>query len=182
MHTLPQLVSLLRSWLWKSAVACSTLPTPLSLLPSDAASVGFVLRGFTTRRWPCNHKSSPCESNLCAESSFSNSTIANKPYTANTVSRISSSINNWHTHQYKVKPTWILLEQETVSGSSISWAVCKSVPRSRQITTLAPHCSVTFYRPDALPAAQRPVSKHWGYISEEITKTEPHLGTTDVNR
>jgi len=87
-----------------------------------------------------------------------------------------------HTSTRKVKPTWILLEQETVSGSSISWAVCKSVPRSRQITTLAPHCSVTFYRPDALPAAQRPVSKHWGYISEEITKTEPHLGTTDVNR
>jgi len=49
-----------------------------------------------------------------------------------------------HTSTRKVKPTWILLEQETVSGSSISWAVCKSVPRSRQITTLAPHCSVTF--------------------------------------
>ena len=49
-----------------------------------------------------------------------------------------------HTSTRKVKPTWILLEQETVSGSRISWAVCKSVPRSRQITTLAPHCSVTF--------------------------------------
>ena len=38
----------------------------------------------------------------------------------------------------KVKPIWILLKQETVSGSSISWAICKSVPRSRQITTPAP--------------------------------------------
>jgi len=42
----------------------------------------------------------------------------------------------------KVKPIWILLEQETVSGSGISWAVCKSAPRSRQITTPAPQHSV----------------------------------------
>ena len=32
----------------------------------------------------------------------------------------------------KVKPIWILLKQETMSGSSISWAVCKSAPSSRQ--------------------------------------------------
>ena len=60
----------------------------------------------------------------------------------------------------KVKPIWILLEQETVSGSGISWAMCKSAPHSRQITTPAPHHSV-FYRPGALPAAQPTVSKHW---------------------
>ena len=41
----------------------------------------------------------------------------------------------------KVKPIWILLEQETVSGSGISWAICKSAPRSRQITTPAPRHS-----------------------------------------
>jgi len=52
----------------------------------------------------------------------------------------------------KVKSIWILLKQETVSGSGISWDICKSAPCSRQITTLAPHHSV-FYRPDALPAA-----------------------------
>ena len=60
----------------------------------------------------------------------------------------------------KVKPIWILLEQETVSGSGISWAICKSAARSRQITTPAPHHSV-FYRPVALPAAQPTASKHW---------------------
>ena len=59
----------------------------------------------------------------------------------------------------EVKPVWILLKQETVSGSGISWAICKSAPRSRQITTPAPHHSV-FYRSDALPAAQPTVSKH----------------------
>ena len=41
---------------------------------------------------------------------------------------------------------------EIVSG--ISWAICKSAPRSWQITMPAPHHSV-FYRPDALPTAQR---------------------------
>jgi len=60
----------------------------------------------------------------------------------------------------KVKPIWILLKQETVSGSGISWAVCKSAPSSRQITMPAPHHSV-FYRPDALPATQPTASKHW---------------------
>ena len=60
----------------------------------------------------------------------------------------------------KVKPIWILLKQEIVSGSGISWAICKSAPRSRQITTPAPHCSV-FYRPDALPVTEPTASKHW---------------------
>ena len=59
----------------------------------------------------------------------------------------------------KVKPIWILLKQETVSGSGVSWTICKSAPRSRQIATLTPHHSV-FYRPDALPAAQPTASKH----------------------
>jgi len=60
----------------------------------------------------------------------------------------------------KEKPIWILLKQETVSGSGIDWVICKSAPRSRQITTPVPHHSV-FYRPDALPAAQPTASKHW---------------------
>jgi len=34
----------------------------------------------------------------------------------------------------------------------ISWAICKSAPRCREITTPAPHRPV-FYRPDALLAA-----------------------------
>jgi len=42
----------------------------------------------------------------------------------------------------KVKPIWILLKQETVSGSGISWAMCKSAPRFRQIAMPAPHHSV----------------------------------------
>ena len=67
----------------------------------------------------------------------------------------------------KVKPIWILLKQETLSGSGISWAICKSAPRSRQITTPAPHYSV-FYRPNALPAAKRTCSFERG-LSQTFT-------------
>jgi len=34
-------------------------------------------------------------------------------------------------YQKGKKPIWILLKQDTVSGSGISWAVCKSAPLSR---------------------------------------------------
>ena len=44
----------------------------------------------------------------------------------------------------KVKPNWILLKQETVSGSGISRAICKSAARYRQITTPVPHHSSFF--------------------------------------
>jgi len=63
----------------------------------------------------------------------------------------------------QVKPIWVLLKQETVSGSGISWTICKSAPRSRQTTMPAPHHSV-FSRADALPAAQPTASKHWRHI------------------
>ena len=78
----------------------------------------------------------------------------------------------------KVKPVWILLKQETESGSGISWAICKSAPCSRQITMPAPHHSV-FYRPDALPDTQPTASKHWRHKSKEMSKethTHPFNG------
>jgi len=77
--------------------------------------------------------------------------------------RVSRNLANYHTtvqklHTYpfngpfsrttqvrrvqKVKPMWILLKQQIVSGSRISWAICKSAPCSRQITTPTPHHSV----------------------------------------
>ena len=55
----------------------------------------------------------------------------------------------------KAKPIWILLKQETVSGSGISWAIRKSAPRSRQITTPAPHHSVFAGRMPFLPPNQQ---------------------------
>jgi len=55
----------------------------------------------------------------------------------------------------KVKPIWILLKQETVSCSEIRWAICKSAPCSRQITTPAPHRSVFTGRMPFLPPNQQ---------------------------
>ena len=59
----------------------------------------------------------------------------------------------------KVKPIWVLLKQETVSGSDVSRAICKSAPCPRQMTTPAPH-HLVFYRPDALLPPQPTASKH----------------------
>ena len=59
----------------------------------------------------------------------------------------------------RVKPIWILLKQETMSVCGVSWAICKSAPCFRQMTTPAPHHSV-FYRLDTLPVVQPTVSKH----------------------
>ena len=63
---------------------------------------------------------------------------------------------------------WILLKQETVSGSSISWAICKSAPRSRQITMPATHHSVFTGRMTFLPPnQQRQSSQNKGFQSTE---------------
>jgi len=55
----------------------------------------------------------------------------------------------------KVKLIWILLKQETASGSGISWDICKSAPRSRQITMPASHRSVFTGRMPSLPPNQQ---------------------------
>ena len=81
----------------------------------------------------------------------------------------------------KGKSIWILLKQETVSGSGISWAMCKSAPRSRQITTPAPHHSV-FYRPDALPATQPTASEHWRQIQKQAVHDKVLYTTTLLKR
>ena len=68
----------------------------------------------------------------------------------------------------KGKTIWIFLKKETVSGSGISWAMCKSAHRCRQITTPAPHHSV-FYRPDAfLPPNQQCQSTEGSTVSISI--------------
>ena len=67
----------------------------------------------------------------------------------------------------KVKPIWILLKQETLSGSGISWAICKSASRSRQITMPAPHCSVFTGRMPFLPPNQQRQSTEGNYLRHQ---------------
>ena len=96
--------------------------------------------------------------------------LSNTPPTVSKHWRQYDTYNNTHTHTClmalclglpgwdgtrKVKPIWILLKQETVSGNGISWAICKSAPRSRQTTTPAPHCSVFTGRMPFLPPNQQ---------------------------
>ena len=83
-------------------------------------------------------------------------------YTHTRLTAVYPGLPRWASTR-KVKPIWILLKQETVSSSGISWAICKSAPRSRQITAPALHHSV-FYRPDALPATQPTAWKHWRHL------------------
>ena len=68
----------------------------------------------------------------------------------------------------KVKPIWILLKQETVSGSGFSWAICKSAPRSRQITITPPLKFFTGRVPFLPPTQQRQSTEgNWGSIRYE---------------
>jgi len=55
----------------------------------------------------------------------------------------------------KGKTSLILLMQETVSGSGMSWAVCKSAPRSRQITRQEPTTQFFTGRMPFLPPNQQ---------------------------
>ena len=96
--------------------------------------------------------------NQSMQASHSHSTV--RPSTHTRLTALCPGLPRWEGTR-KVKPISILLNQETVGGSGISWAICKSAPRSRQTTTPAAHHSYVFYRPDALPAAQPTASKHW---------------------
>jgi len=47
--------------------------------------------------------------------------------------------NKWASQYQKSKTNLDLLEQETVSGSGISWAIRTTAPHPTQITMRAPH-------------------------------------------
>ena len=58
-------------------------------------------------------------------------------HTLNRLTALCPGLPGWAVTR-KVKPIWILLKRETVRASGIRWAVYKSAPRSRQVTTPAP--------------------------------------------
>jgi len=96
--------------------------------------------------------------------------------------RISGKAYNINTHTFngplsrptrragtrKVKPIWILLEEETVSGSGISWAICKSALRSRQITMAVPYHS-SFLQAGCPSCCPRTASKQWRHHTHTHT-------------
>ena len=90
-------------------------------------------------------------------------TVSHQPKAVHTYIHMFNDLfsrTTWVSRHQKGKSFWILLKQEMMGGSGISWTTCKSfAPHSRQIITPVPHHSI-FYRPDALPDAQPTVSKH----------------------
>jgi len=88
-----------------------------------------------------------------------------------TASKPEKNFTHTHTHTFngpfpglpgcagtrKAKPIWILLEQETVSGSGISWAMQVRTSLQTDNHASTPPC---FYTPYSLPAAQPTASKH----------------------
>jgi len=68
---------------------------------------------------------------------------------------------------------WILLKQETVSGSGISWAVCNSAPCSRQTTTPAPHHHPSCRPTNSVKALKAMASLYYDTaISVQVLSTE----------
>jgi len=73
------------------------------------------------------------------------------------------SRTTWVSRHQKGKPFWILLEWEMMEWQWLQLDHMHIIapPLSRQITTHASTSPLSFYRPDALPAAQPTASKHW---------------------
>ena len=80
----------------------------------------------------------------------------------------------------KVKPVWILLKQEIMSGNGISWAICKSAHRSRQITMPTPHHSVFTGHMPFLPPNQQRQSTAGLYTTYIRTKINVSLQNMEI--
>jgi len=101
--------------------------------------------------------------------------FSNTPPTVSKHWRQYDTYNNTHTHTCLMAlclglPGWVSTRKvepiclfPEARDSEWQWAICKSAPRSRQITMPAPQHSV-FYRLYALPATQPTASRHWRQI------------------
>ena len=85
-----------------------------------------------------------CCNTVCTSSCVDDLTFAHSCQHMHTHTRLTDlfpGLPGW-VDTRKVIPIWIWLKHETASGSGINWAICKSAPCSRQITTPAPYHSV----------------------------------------
>jgi len=69
-------------------------------------------------------------------------------------------------HQ-KGKPFWILLEQEMMGWQWHQLDHMQIICTSLQTDNHASTSPLSFYRPDALPAAEPTVSKHWTILQSK---------------
>ena len=88
------------------------------------------------------------------------------------------SRTTWVSRHQKGKPFWILLEQETMGWQWHQLDHMQIICTSLQTDNDASTSPLSFYRPDALPATQPTVSKHWriaGVLSSFIVWYCCHL-------
>ena len=69
----------------------------------------------------------------------------------------------WVSRHQKGKPSWILLEQEMTEWQWHQLDHMQIICTSLQTDNHASTSPLSFYRPDALPAAQTTASKNWRY-------------------
>jgi len=105
-------------------------------------------------------RSGGCSSTACTHThAHTHTTILQSSWILSSTTRVS-----W---QQKGKTNLALLVQEIVSGSGISWAICKSAPWPWHITTPTSHHSV-IYRLDALPATELTASTQLKAILQSL--------------
>jgi len=81
------------------------------------------------------------------------------------------STTTWVSQHQKGKPFWILLEQEMMEWRWQQLDNMQIVCTSLQTDNHASTSPFSFYRPDALPAAQPTASKHWRFTWKMVVKT-----------
>jgi len=79
------------------------------------------------------------------------------------------SRTTWVSRHQKGKPFWILLQQEMVRWQWHQLDHMQIICTSLQADNYASTLPVSFYRPDALPAAQPTASEHWRKIIPVMT-------------
>jgi len=79
------------------------------------------------------------------------------------------------------KPFWILMKQEMMGGSGISWTICKSfAPGSRQITMPVPHHSVITGQMPCHPTNSIKAQK--ALTTKSTNNTQPFYGSVEFVR
>jgi len=86
------------------------------------------------------------------------------PQTTTTTLRLFNGLFSWTTWHQKGKPFWILLEQKMMGWQWHQLDHVQIIWTSLQTDNHSSTSPLSFYRPDALPAAQPIVPKHWNSL------------------
>jgi len=144
-------------------------PNSSFLYPSNSFNSLSGLANTSTMRYSTNETNTTvlhCPTILCP---LHRRTCKSAPPVTNTRTRLMALcrwLPGWAGTR-KVKPIWILLKQETVSGSGISWAICKSAHHSRQTHNHASTPQLSFLQARS-PSCHQTVSINQNILLEEF--------------